>query len=274
MVKMDQLHSKKRSDSERLRPRVDSRKAYKRLLIVSLFINLLGFVGGGFYVYKTGYIVKGWYDKYIKVVPNKKEDKRDMRYHRQKLHAFRLFKEDAKDKKAIIFVGDSLTDTFEWHEYFSDLEGSIVLNRGIAGDTIDDLIHRFDVTFSSEYDSQKVFIMIGINDMVEEDFRIDIFVKKYKVLLEKLLVFLPPERICIQSILPVRRENISNMTVKRVNESLRSNSDEKGLCYVDLYEKLADSKGQLDEKYSLDGIHLTSEGYRVWLETIESYLVN
>jgi lysophospholipase L1-like esterase len=253
--------------TERLR----NLRIYQKLLILLLAVNLLGLLGGGFYVYKTKSVPIRWYNKYIKRVSYP----RDRRYYRQRLNVFNLLKEEVTGKKAIIFVGNSLIDTFEWAEYFTDLEDTVILNRGIGGDTIDRLIERFDSTFLAGYNPQRIFIMVGINDISSNNFQVGNFIKKYRVLLEKLSVYIPPDKICVHSILPVRnREDKPITEIKKINQYLRLYAHEKDLHYIDLYDKLIDSTGQLDAKYSLDGIHLTSEGYKVWLETIKPYVLS
>jgi lysophospholipase L1-like esterase len=39
-----------------------------------------------------------------------------------------------------------------------------------------------------------------------------------------------------------------------------------------LHSRLVDATGQLDARYSLDGLHLTAHGYRVWLDHIAPYV--
>ncbi|MEW6001528.1 MAG: GDSL-type esterase/lipase family protein [Nitrospirota bacterium] len=244
-------------------------RSYKRLFIFSLVINLLGLLGGGFYVYETKSVFVYRYNKHVKGASYVE----DARYYRQRLNVFHLLQKEMEGKKAIIFAGDSLIDTFEWAEYFNDLEDTMILNRGIGGDTIERLMDRFEITFLAGPIPNKIFIMVGINDMNRQNFDMENFIGKYHSLLEKLSSRVSPDKICIHSILPVRLENISSQTIKKVNESLKIYAHEKGLCYIDLYDKLADSTGQLDARYSVDGIHLTSEGYRIWLEILKPYIL-
>lgn len=246
-------------------------QTHKKLLIISLTINLLGFLVGGLYIYRTAYVIKGWFNRHIKGISIPYENI----FYKPRVEIFKLLEANRTTKKAIVFAGDSLIENFEWAEYFTNLEDAVILNRGIRWDTIDGLMDRFEVTFLSGHKLQKVFIMVGVNDILQKEFRIEDFSNKYSVLLDKLATFLPPDKICIHSILPVRGENKLTTTIRKVNEYLRSYAHAKGFCYIDLYDKLADSTGQLDAKYSLpDGIHLMSEGYKVWHKAIEPHVLN
>jgi lysophospholipase L1-like esterase len=248
----------------------DRSQLFIKLLIVSVVINFLGLLGGGYYVYKTRNILVNWYNAHFGNV-SQTQNRNDIwkLYYEQRLNVFYFLQEDVKDKRVIIFAGDSLINTFEWAEYFADSGDAIILNRGINGDKVDGLLDRFEVTFLTRPNPAKVFIMIGIND-IKKNFDLEKFLKKYDTLVEKLLAYLPPDKICIHTIFPVRREDKPPMLIKKVNEHLRAYAQTQGLCYIDLYDKFADSSGQLQEIYAhTDGIHLTPEGYKIWLEAIE-----
>ena len=164
--------------------------------------------------------------------------------------------------------------TFGWSESLSGLrDDAVILNRGIPGDTIHGLADRFDVTFFGGH-PEKVFIMIGINDVGEKEFHSEEFLEHYFVLLQRLSERVSPSEICVQSILPVRKKHISPRLIKTINERLKSYANAEGFCFIDLHDHFADSTGRLDPKYSVDGIHLTAEGYRVWIESLSPYVVD
>jgi lysophospholipase L1-like esterase len=85
---------------------------------------------------------------------------------------------------------------------------------------------------------------------------------------------MPADRICIHSLFPARQEAISNLLIKQVNQYLKLYAIEKGLCYIDLYDKLTDLTGLLDAKYTYDGIHLSLEGHKIWLDAIQPQIFN
>ena len=166
-------------------------------------------------------------------------------------------------------------DYFEWPEYFKASSDLIIINRGVAGDTIDLLLNRFDVTFLTMYNPQKIFIMVGIMNILNDDFRMDQFIDKYYRLIDKLLLYVSPDRICVQSILPIRRGNALNTTIKTVNEHLKAYAHENHICYIDLFDKFVDTTGELSARFqSEDGLHLSVEGYKVWLNEIKPRILN
>jgi len=50
-------------------------------------------------------------------------------------------------------------------------------------------------------------------------------------------------------------------------------ADERGITFIPLNEHFK-LKGELNPRYSWDGIHINADGYRLWFEQIKGYLVN
>ena len=46
--------------------------------------------------------------------------------------------------------------------------------------------------------------------------------------------------------------------------------NEHNYHFIDMYEAFCDDQGLLKSEYSLDGVHLTTEGYGVWMNHIDS----
>jgi lysophospholipase L1-like esterase len=57
-----------------------------------------------------------------------------------------------------------------------------------------------------------------------------------------------------------------------LNGKLKELATEFGGTYIDLFSVMADPDNHLPRKYSIDGLHLSYEGYRVWTEAIRPYV--
>ena len=66
----------------------------------------------------------------------------------------------AATHSAVAFVGDSITEGGLWSEW---LPGVDVINRGISGNTTQDILDRMHQIVSVQPD--KLFLMIGVNDL-------------------------------------------------------------------------------------------------------------
>jgi lysophospholipase L1-like esterase len=84
----------------------------------------------------------------------------------------------------------------------------------------------------------------------------------------------------LQSILPVNEERLLsggqiNINIYQMNSRLEEHCiDEPRLNYINLHNDFLNNTGQLDSKYTFDGVHLSSEGYILWANLIGEYLID
>ena len=175
----------------------------------------------------------------------------------------------------IIFLGNSITAAFQIAEF---LPGYNIRNRGISGNTTNDILNRIDDIAGIK--PVKVFIMMGINDIVE-NVPVKNLLDNYSQIIEKIKNQSPETKIFIQSILPVSKsasvffsgdENKINQMIDEVNQKLIQMAKERNLVYIDLNDVFK-SKGELKDEYSWDGIHINARGYERWFEHIKPYIV-
>ncbi len=165
----------------------------------------------------------------------------------------------------IVFLGDSITARFEWQEYFSDLT---VANRGIDSDVTEGVLNRLD-TVENQH-PQKIFLMIGINDIMHK-LPPDTSIQNYKKILTQLSEALPDCKIYVQSVLPVNTSTgIDNSDVSAFNAELRQLCDDLALPYIDLYSLMVTDDNNFT--YTADGVHPTGEGYAIWMNAISEYV--
>ena len=172
---------------------------------------------------------------------------------------------------SILFLGDSLTDEGEWVELLGNTN---IVNRGISGDTTRRILNRLDAVVDTK--PKQIFLMVGINDFVNEKKSIEEVLSKYKVILEELQKKIPQTEVFIQSVLPVNN-NLTyflqdNQKVIEFNSKLKVLATEFNYQYIDVFSNLADSENQLDAKYTTDGVHLNGKAYLIWKEAVEKYV--
>ena len=169
------------------------------------------------------------------------------------------------ERRDVVMLGDSLTQRGEWWE----LLGRPVANRGISSDTVADVAARLDDVEALE--PRVLFLLVGVNDLAR-GVTPDELAPRHAALVAELRRRLPRARIVVESLLPIRDELVEGRTtgaIRRTNELLRPAA---GADWLDLTAVLADASGELDARYSFDGIHLTAAGYRVWADALRPYL--
>lgn len=166
----------------------------------------------------------------------------------------------------IVFLGNSLTANGNWHEFF---DNNKVRNRGISGDVTEGILKRLSPIIKGK--PSKIFLMIGVNDLLfHSPTKILGF---YQEIIDKIKSELPETELILQSLLPINREvksmPIENKDILQINEGIKSIASKEQLKFVDLHSKFLDSKGQLREELTNDGIHLDMKGYLIWKNEIE-----
>ena len=176
------------------------------------------------------------------------------------------------EENEIIFLGDSITDRCEWFELFAN---PLVRNRGLSGDKTSGVLDR--LTEITESKPDKVFIMIGVNDL-RHNISIDSILANYNNIVETILSESPNTQIILQSILPVNNElgkpKTTNQQIDSLNISIQTIAKRFNIQYVYINSKLKDAKGRLDEKFSEDGLHINGAAYLIWKSVIENYFNN
>jgi lysophospholipase L1-like esterase len=171
-----------------------------------------------------------------------------------------------------VFLGDSLTEGFDLEHYFKIKN---IRNRGISGDTTYQVRCRLEEILKAR--PERLFLMIGINDFFQGTDEITILRHIAAILLE-FQQQLPGTEVFVQSILPVNAaatlpdENI-NLAIFSLNDGLRIICRESHIQFVDIYGDFLDEKGEMAEKYTTDGVHLSKEGYDLWARLITPLVV-
>lgn len=160
---------------------------------------------------------------------------------------------------AIVFLGDSITEGGLWGEWFPRLD---IRNRGISGETTHEIEQRADGVCGA----RAVFVLAGTNDLgwgrtpqetADSLARIVDLVEAHS----------PAADIVLQGIMP--REAAYAHEVLALNELVRELASRSARRrYVDLWPALAGSDGGLRAELTLDGLHLTGAGYRVWVDVL------
>ncbi|MBW4447532.1 MAG: G-D-S-L family lipolytic protein [Spirirestis rafaelensis WJT71-NPBG6] len=186
-------------------------------------------------------------------------------------HKKSQFEKLPKSESDIIMLGDSITDEGEWTE----LLGFNVKNRGISGDTIERILHRLNTILESK--PKQIFLMIGINDLVNEGKSVTTTLEEYKKILRNFQEETANTKVFIQSVLPVNNKvNLywqDNNNILKLNSGLKNLAKEFNYEYIDIFSLLVDSENQLDAQYTVDGLHLNGQAYLVWKAVIEKYMI-
>lgn len=177
------------------------------------------------------------------------------------------------DSTSIVFLGNSLTHGCEWHEL---LGMPNVLNRGINGDTTEDIAGRAASVIAGK--PAKIFLLTGAND-VSHNLTADSIAGDVLKLVDRILMETPSTKLYLQSLLPVNnsfgRYKLmfgKEQTIRDINKLLEKGAAERGIPFIDIHTLMCDADGNLRADLTNDGLHLLGPGYLIWKEALLPYL--
>jgi len=184
-----------------------------------------------------------------------------------------IFDDKYIDSNSIVFLGNSLIANFDLEQF----NNPHTVNRGISGDFTEGVIKRMNGIINKH--PKKIFIEIGINDLVEK-VPLGTIAHNYDTILQKISVVSPQTKVYIFSLLPTKLHRSILTSAANVNKrvvkfnAILAKFPKKYHCtYIDTWSHFVTKDNSMDTKVTTDGIHLTEEGYKIWRNLITD-LVN
>lgn len=171
----------------------------------------------------------------------------------------------------IVFLGDSITALEDWNRLF---EVSDIKNAGVSGNTTDDVLLRLSEAIASK--PQKLFLMIGINDLVRGK-DVDYVLANYKTILDRIKSESPSTIVYVQSVLPINNSlskigTVDPQKILELNKQLKHLANQRNLLFIDLYQFFCGADNKMSQKYAADGVHPGPAGYEVWKKMVGQYI--
>lgn len=192
-----------------------------------------------------------------------------------------------KKRPDFLFIGDSITQYWELNAYFHT-SNSLLINRGIAGDTTTYLKKRFFVD-ALQLQPKYCILGIGINDSIdlEGDYWKQLNPKPYDIVLstaQKNISDIVQQSkssitcLILTSLLPFSvpvflHEQDRKKYVTEMNIWLKSIAKDNNLIFVDYYSAI--TKNYTDDAIHLityDGLHPNALGYEIMADTLKNTL--
>lgn len=180
-------------------------------------------------------------------------------------------------KENYVFYGDSITECYEIQKFFPDLP---VVNTAHWGYLTPRLLDEVEERVL-DYNPTKVFLLMGTNDLGYSDSTDEEIFENIKKIVHIIKKDRKNVRIYIQSIYPVNETiNIDtnvwhireNSRIRNINSMLKDLCEKEKLTYIDLYDVLKEEDGSIQDEYTVEGLHITYEGYQKITETIDKYV--
>ena len=189
----------------------------------------------------------------------------------------------AKGEDRVVFLGDSITDSWKLAEYFP---GRPYVNRGISGQTTPQMLIRFrpDVIALKP---KVVVILAGTNDIAGNSGPMTLEAIQANIVSIAELAKANGIKVVFASVLPISdyNKNKDGQPIIRsgfrppekilaFNKWMKDYAAANKLIYLDYFSATADEKGFLRQELANDGLHPNTEGYKIMAPLAEKAIAN
>ena len=180
----------------------------------------------------------------------------------------------AKHEARVVFMGDSITDSWDGPANGGFFPGKPYLDRGISGQTTPQMLIRFRADVIA-LKPKVVVILAGTNDIAGNTGPTTLEAIEDNLASMAELARASGIRVVLSSLLPVsdyetrdgkpivRTVQRPPAQIKALNDWMRRYAAERRLIYLDYYSAMSDEKGFLKDELSNDGLHPNAKGYEV-----------
>ena len=168
--------------------------------------------------------------------------------------------------QTLLMLGDSLVEWGDWDELLPTIQ---VINRGIAGEHVEELAARLAAEIETTPDPDHILIMAGTNNLLMGN---RFFPAIFRSMLPRLSSICPDSLITLNSIMPMALPGLT-MEIAETNKELQAVADQADCLFLDMVPPYTEQCLPITRPCFLaDGVHLSTLGYQVWADEIRRHL--
>lgn len=181
----------------------------------------------------------------------------------------------AGNEDRVVFMGDSITDSWDDPKYGGFFPGQPYIDRGISGQTTPQMLIRFRPDVIA-LQPRVVVILAGTNDIAGNTGPMTLQAIEDNLTSMFDLAHANGIRVVFSAVLPISdyEKNKDGQQIIRtkqrppeqiiaLNDWMKKYAAMHGQIYLDYFSAMADDKGFLKEELSEDGLHPNKKGYDV-----------
>ena len=179
-----------------------------------------------------------------------------------------------KNEARVVFMGDSITDSWQNPRFGGFFPGKPYIDRGISGQTTPQMLVRFRADVIA-LNPKVVVILAGTNDLAGNTGPMTLETIEENLTSMAELAKTNSIKVVLASVLPVsdyeqrdgkpiiRTTQRPPEKIKALNDWMKSYAAKNKLSYLDYYSAMIDEKGFLKDELSEDGLHPNAKGYAI-----------
>ncbi len=179
----------------------------------------------------------------------------------------------AKEEQRVVFMGDSITDSWDDPKYGGFFPDRPYINRGISGQTTPQMLIRFRADVIA-LKPKVVVILAGTNDIAGNTGPMSLEAIEHNLISMAELARANKIRVVLSSVMPIsdyektkegkpiiRSSQRPPEQIQALNAWMRTYAASNDFVYLDYHSATVDDKGFLKEELSEDGLHPNLNGY-------------
>ncbi len=215
-------------------------------------------------------------DDEFKVPTAKPSHRENEAWWRQRHQAKKALK-DSMEQVDLIFIGDSITHSWEskgkevWEKYYSDRNA---LNLGFSGDRTEHVLWRLQHDAIVGISPKVAVVMIGTNNTGHKMEKPENVAEGVKKIVEQLRSDLPETNILLLAIFPrdKKARGLKRKNNESINEIISKLDAEDQVIYLNINKHFLAEDGSLSREIMPDYLHPNAKGYQIWAEAMEPTL--
>ena len=181
----------------------------------------------------------------------------------------------SRNQDRVVFMGDSITDSWQSPKYGGFFPGKPYVDRGISGQTTPQMLIRFRPDVIA-LQPKVVVILAGTNDIAGNTGPMTLQAIEDNLTSMFDLAHANGIRVVFASLLPIsdyeknkdgqpiiRSKQRPPEQITALNAWMKTYATAHGGVYLDYFSAMADDKGFLKEELSEDGLHPNRKGYDI-----------
>ena len=169
-------------------------------------------------------------------------------------------------RQTLLMLGDSLVEWGDWPELLPLLR---VINRGVAGEHVEELAVRLATEMESAGEPDHILIMAGTNNLLMGN---TFFPAIYRSMLPRIASLCPKASLTLNSLMPMSLPGLPEQ-VAAINLELQAVAHQAGCRFLDMVPACTEQCLPITRPCFLtDGVHLSTLGYQVWAREIRRHL--
>jgi lysophospholipase L1-like esterase len=186
-----------------------------------------------------------------------------------------------KNETRVVFMGDSITDSWQNPKFGGFFTGKPYVDRGISGQTTPQMLIRFRPDVLA-LQPKVVVILAGTNDIAGNTGPMTLETIEDNLMAMADLARANSIKVVFASVLPVSDYDLRDgkpivrttqrppEKIKALNEWMKTYAANNKLTYLDYYSAMVDDKGFLRDELSEDGLHPNTKGYEIMAPLAEA----